>query len=83
MDYDTGLRDDIAGSMFFSLKSLIDKGKDPGGYFYWQNLYGSPADASGSIAGMMNENPEYASAWKGRILMHLESMEEKHPEKKV
>jgi hypothetical protein len=32
---------------------------------------------------MMNENPEYASSWKGKILMHLEAFEEKHPEKKM
>jgi hypothetical protein len=43
---------------------------------------------------MMNENPEFASTWKGRILMHLESFGEdnideekaalaKHPERKV
>lgn len=31
----------------------------------------------------MNENPEVASAWKGRILMHIEATDSKHPERKV
>ena len=30
----------------------------------------------------MNDNPELGSAWKGRILMHIESEEVKHPERK-
>lgn len=34
--------DEIVGSMFFSLKDLVKKGEQIGGYFYWQNLYGAP-----------------------------------------
>ena len=30
----------------------------------------------------MNEQPELGSAWKGRILMQIESEESKHPERK-
>jgi hypothetical protein len=31
----------------------------------------------------MNEEPENASTWKGRILMHLSSEDTKNPEQKV
>ena len=29
------VKDEIVGSMFFSLKDLVAKGEQPGGYFYW------------------------------------------------
>jgi len=70
------------GSMFFSLKELLAKGAPEGGYFYWQNIYGAPVDRGGPVATMMNNNPECASAWKGRILMHIDSKDSKHPEKR-
>lgn len=35
----------------------------------WKNVYGSPLDVSGKVTKRMNENPEIASLWKGRILM--------------
>jgi hypothetical protein len=31
----------------------------------------------------MNEFPEAASTWKGRILMHVEAFDTKNPEMKV
>jgi len=31
---------------------------------------------------MMTENPELGSAWKGRILMHIEAEEAKNPERR-
>lgn len=37
----------------------------------WKNIYGAPVDVSGSTATQMNENPEIASLWKGRILMQV------------
>jgi hypothetical protein len=33
---------DIVGSMYFSLKQLLAKGAQEGGYYWWQNLYGAP-----------------------------------------
>lgn len=74
--------DEIVGSMFFSLKKLCKEGEN-GGKFFWQNLYGAPLDYSGSIANAMNDNPELASAWKGRILMHVECHAADHPERIV
>jgi len=37
---------------------------------------------SGKVCDMMNDNPEFASQWKGRLLMHISCEESKHPEKK-
>lgn len=75
--------DEIVGSMFFSLKDLVKKGEKPGGFFYWQNLYGAPKGYSGANVDMMNDNPEMASAWMGRCLMQIECEDSKHPERKV
>ena len=68
--------------MYFSLKKMIADGSIPGGKFFWHNLYGAPTDYSGEVCDMMNEMPEMGSAWKGRLLMHIESEEAKHPERK-
>ena len=61
--------DEIVGSMFFSLKKLIADGGVPGGVFEWYNIYGAPTGFSGKTCDLMNDQPEVASAWKGRILM--------------
>lgn len=61
--------DEIVGSMYFSLKKLIADGSVPGGVFDWYNIYGAPTGHSGKTCDLMNDQPEVASAWKGRILM--------------
>ena len=76
------LRSDMVGSMFFSLKKMIELGSQPGGYYYWQNIYGCPLDYTNAAAVLMNDNPEIGSTWKGRILMQIESEESKHPERR-
>ena len=76
------VKDEIVGSMFFSLKDLVGKGEQPGGYFYWQNLWGAPKGYMGGNVDLMDENPELASAWMGRCLMHIECQDSKHPERK-
>ena len=68
--------------MIFSLKRLIAQGSVPGGMFFWHNLYGSPRGYSGSMCDLMDQNPELGSEWKGRILMHIEAKDAKHPERK-
>lgn len=60
------LKDELVGSLLFNLKDCI--GPRNGKYF-WKNVYGSPLDVSGENTKMMNTNPEYASNWKGRILI--------------
>lgn len=76
------ISDEIVGSMYFSLKKIINH-PDPEGILLWKNLYGSPLGVSGSHSKQMNEEPENASTWKGRILMHLSSVDTKNPEQKV
>jgi hypothetical protein len=49
----------------------------------WVNLYGSPLGVSGGNTEKMNDNPEVASTWKGRTLMHISSFDTKSPENKV
>ena len=69
-DYDK-VKDEIVGSMRFHLKDFIEKGRS--GDFFWKNIYGAPLDKHGSHTDRMNANPEYASLWKGRILMQVVS----------
>lgn len=69
-DYDK-VKDEIVGSMRFHLKDFIEKGMS--GDFFWKNIYGAPLDKHGSHTDRMNTNPEYASLWKGRILMQVVS----------
>ena len=49
----------------------------------WKNLYGSPLGVSGENTNKMNDNPELASTWKGRTLIHISSTNVKNPEIKV
>jgi len=68
--------------MNFSLKKLITEcGGD--GLLTWHNLYGSPLGCSGETTKNMNEFPEIASTWKGRILMHISAFDTKNPEMKL
>ena len=62
--------DEIVGSMFFSLKHIVNDYKEEGS-LQWVNLYGSPLGVRGGNTDKMNDNPEFASTWKGRILMHI------------
>ena len=67
MDEDYG-NDQCAGTMIFKTKRLIENGLKND--FVWKNIYGSPVEASSSaFKSSMNENPEFASAWKGRVLV--------------
>jgi len=52
---------EIVGSMYFSLKSLLEEGSVPGGKYFWQNMYGSPMGYSGTVCDLMNDQPELGS----------------------
>lgn len=54
-DFDT-VKDEIVGSMFFSIKKLLAEGNKPGGCFYWQNLYGCHVFDSGIFGGLFEKN---------------------------
>lgn len=51
--------------------------------FIWKNIYGAHLGYSGSTTTLMNNNPDLASAWKGRILMQLVSDKIEKPELRV
>ena len=60
--------DEIVGSIIFNLKECISSRN---GMFFWKNIYGAPVGKSGDNTNKMNNNPELASTWKGRILMQV------------
>jgi hypothetical protein len=64
------------GSLLFSIKDLIN---NKNGHFFWKNVYGSPLGVSGENTTKMNECPEAASTWKGRILMQVEAIKTEKP----
>ena len=49
----------------------------------WVKLYGSPLGVRDGNTDKMNENPEFASTWKGRILMHISCTDTKQSEIKL
>jgi len=67
MDEDT-ICDETVGSIILNAKDIID---GLNGKFFWKNIYGAPMGVSGKHATYMNNNPEAASLWKGRILMQV------------
>jgi hypothetical protein len=78
-DEDT-VQDEIMGSIHFDLKELMgEKNK----LFFWKNIYGAPKGVSGRTTDMMNENPEMASLFKGRVLMQVVAEKVEKPKMKV
>ena len=78
MDKDA-LTSNLVGSIVLSVSDIIESNSD-GGHAHWQNIYGAPtssgapgADQAAKV--LMNENPDTASLWKGRILMHIEAFD--------
>lgn len=65
-DHNNAGSDELVGSMKFSIKDIISC-KVP--TFNWINLYGAPPGYSGGNCDKMNNHPEHASCWKGRILV--------------
>lgn len=81
MDQDD-VKDEVVGSLLFDIQDIVD-GKFHN-KFFWMNIYGSPLNQSNSQAKRdMNENPELASNWKGRVLMQIECFETEKPVCKV
>ena len=80
-DYNTISSDSHIGSLILSAKQLVAEGSKEGGFFVWKSLYGSPAEATGEAADAMNKNPDIASDWKGRVLLHIQSEELDKPKK--
>lgn len=74
------IKDEIVGSMIFNIKECIES---KNGTFFWKNIYGSPLGKSGENTDRMNNNPELASTWKGRILMQVVAEKTEKPNIKV
>jgi hypothetical protein len=74
------IADEIVGSMLFNLKEVMGK---KNGLFFWKNIYGSPLGRMGDNVKTMNNNPEVASTWKGRILMQCEAVKTDKPALKM
>jgi hypothetical protein len=72
-DEDKVTSDELVGSIFFNIKEIVADAKknDFKDFIFWKNVYGAPLDTSGSNSKLMNNNPELASTWKGRILMQV------------
>lgn len=81
--------DEVCGSIIFDIKEIIDRHKaNKPPLFEWKNVYGSPLEGLTDIYNQtvkeeMNENPEAASFWKGRVLIQVTCEETENPELKV
>ena len=73
--------DETMGSIILSLKDIISRFSKRGGGLIWMNIYGSPLGVSITpVKKQMNANPEIASLWKGRLLMHIQVVDTDSPE---
>lgn len=78
------VNDELIGSIFVDIKDILPDPNDqtPGRFkdkFDWKNIYGAPLGVSGKFTDAMNNNPEIASLWKGRILMKCTCEETQKP----
>ena len=83
-DYNT-ISDTQIGSLVLSIKKLMAMIKENNGepLYMWENIYGAPPDTSGDVAEKMNDNPEMASHWRGRMLLEINCEECDKPKKGV
>ena len=64
--------DEVAGSLSLNTKEILERHENDDDKFVWKNIYGSPLGQSNSkYKKKMNDDPEFASQWKGRVLMHI------------
>lgn len=68
--------------MHFSLADITVRAAVPGGILSWYNIYGAPINKIGEVTNAMDNNPEIASTWKGRILMQISCEDALNPEMK-
>jgi hypothetical protein len=66
--------------MIFSIKEICSV-EEP--TFKWVNIYGAPIGRSGATCTKMNNNPELASTWRGRILIQYYAEPTKNPVMKI
>jgi hypothetical protein len=69
-DKDSLAGNETIGSLLFDAEEIIEGSLE--GKMRWVNIYGSPMGQSDTAAKReMNENPEIASNWKGRVLLQV------------
>ena len=76
--------DNQIGSLLFSVKKLVKKVHSVPGdsFFEWYSVYGAPPDSDNDkVADQMNDNPEMASHWRGRMLVQVFCAEDDKPKK--
>jgi|TARA_B110000285_G_C15059054_1_gene581296 Ca2+-dependent lipid-binding protein len=72
MDHDDIGSDELAGTLQLKTKDIIEDKFNNNGEFIWHNIYGCPLNQSGSKAKeIMNNDPDFASEWKGRVLLQI------------
>ena len=76
------VKDELIGSLKFSLKEIIKATKEAPVY-KWVSVYGAPLGVSGETTDKMNACPEFASTWKGRILIMYYAEDTKNPTMKI
>ena len=69
MDHDTIGSDEVGGTLMLKTKEIIEDVHGTNGKFVWHNIYGAPLGHSTKEAKLMNDDPEVASDWKGRVLL--------------
>jgi hypothetical protein len=76
--------DELAATTDLNIKGMLKYDKDNPNLKVktqckWINLYGAPVGRSGTNTNRMNEHPESASTWKGRILVEYWCEDYKYP----
>lgn len=72
MDHDDIGSDEIGGTLQLKTKEIIEDTHKNNGHFVWHNIYGAPLNcSSGKAKEMMNNDPDFASEWKGRVLLQI------------
>lgn len=81
--------DEVVGSIHFDIKEIIDRYKNKQApIFEWKNVYGSPLEGmtdffNAAARDEMDDFPDLASFWKGRVLIQVCCEETENPELKV
>jgi hypothetical protein len=78
MDEDVGSADETVGALVFDLTDFVGA-KEKNGAIFWKNIYGAHVGYRGDNTDQMNQNPEVASAWKGRVLVQVCAHETEKP----
>lgn len=76
------MSDELIGSIKFSIEDLLKATKEKP-VCKWINVYGAHMNYSGDNTDKMNNDPDQASAWKGRILVMYYQEHVKNPVMKV